>query len=261
MPRLNHLICECANCGTEFTKQRKAVEEGTRGKYCSPTCQYEASGYKRPILAAMPGTMQAICARTGFSETTVIRRIKAMRESSLCHIARVVPAPADRSDKSPDFCLLYDRGPGYLEGVPLDARAALSFFYRLMVLGSMPATQSEIGDITGLSKNAVLRIVRAANAAGDCHIISWRKADNHQYVARHAAGAGRNRTAPKLVPLTTAEISARYKVRLTKAGKMDEYREKHAKRQRDAKTRRKGDPFQNLFFGTPAQRKQRQEQA
>jgi hypothetical protein len=259
MPKLNHLICQCANCGQEFTVQRKQVEEGRRGKYCSLTCKYESTGYKHKVLAAMPGTLQAICARTGYTETTAIRCVKSLRESSACHVSQVVPAPADRSQKSPDFRLCYDRGPGGLADVPIDAREALSYFYRLMVLASMPATQSEICEITGLSKNAVLRIVRAAQAEKQCHIISWRRAENHHYVARHAAGPGHNRTEPKLIPLTGAESSARYKERLTKRGKMPEYLAKHAKRQRDAKLRKKGDPFQNLFFGTPSQRKQKQE--
>lgn len=260
MPKLRHTICNCVNCDTPFTIQTAKLERLGGGKYCSRACQTESTGYRLPILAAMPGTLQAICSRTGFTEYTVLRRIKSMRESSLCHISQVVRAPGDWAASKPDFTLCYDRGPGLLDDVPLDAREALTYFYRLMILASMPATQTKIIEITGLSQNSVFRMVRDIHAAGNCHIRSWKKSrGNQRLIAVFAAGKGKDAPKPVVAPMTSAERSRAHVARLRKNGKIVDYLAREAERMRHRRIRRDGDPLMNALYGAPAQRKSKQQ--
>lgn len=255
MPKLRHTICTCVNCDTPFTIQTNKFEKLDGGKFCSRACKTESTGYRMPILAAMPGTLQAICARTGFTEYTVLRRIKAMRQSSLCHISQVVQSPADWASSKPDFTLCYDRGPGPLDDVPLDAREALTYFYRLMILASMPATQTKIIEITGLSQNSVFRMVRDAHAAGHCHIRSWKKSrGNQRLIAVYAPGKGKDAPKPVVIPMTTSERSRAHVARLRKNGKIGDYLAREAERMRHRRVRRDGDPLMNAFYGKPSTR-------
>lgn len=261
MNRPHHTECECANCGASFWVQTLQIEKHSRGKYCSRACMRKRQGYRQAVLAAMPGTLNAICSRIGISESAAIRRIKALMAEGQCHAARLIPAPYDALPGGPDLVLCYDRGPGQLDDVPHAVQKAMPYFYRLAVLASMPAPLSELAEITGLSLSTVSRIVRTAIDSGDCHTSSWRKNVIGQYVGLYTAGPGRNRLKPKINKISGAESCRRYKARLVEAGQYEEFRTKENNRRKRQRTAQQGDPLVNAFFGTPAQRKQRQEAA
>lgn len=256
-PYLPSVTRKCLTCGKPFTGFQCEVKTG-RAKYCSSSCASEGVSRFPEIVAAAPGTIPEIADRIGGSPDSLTYSIRRLCEMGRLHASGVVPNVNRTTEKSPFFLVTFAPGPSPIEGTPVSARAALTFFLCRMVLDAMPGMQSEIVARTGIPSSTVAKLVRDLRAAGKTHIARWRRAKGTgTFTPVHVVGAGVDAKCT-LKRLTPQELQARFRKRLERSGKAEEYRAQISERRKHARMRTiSGDPLTNALFGTPKQRKQK----
>lgn len=248
----------CAQCGT-VKKQFQADIDNGGGKYCSTACQAEGQSRHAEILAAAPGTIREIAARLGSDEYTICHPIRRLCRAGRMHASGLVVA-GEQTARS-HFLVVFSAGPGEDPDVPTSAREALPYFLDQMIVAAMPGTTRAIAKATGITERTVASRIVHLRAAKKCHTGRWKRSKGKGYPAAvHTAGEGVD--APMIAPLTRQERFANWMKRLRRTGNI----EQHLAHRREVAAYKKlrtttGDPLLNALFGSPAQRKQRQESA
>lgn len=247
--------CICITCGEPFNQCPAKIAAG-EAKYCSLECFHASVGYRRQVRAALPGTINEIVERTSVTADTVRDQLVGLQRRGECHAARLVHVPlAERGRGTPMMALVYEPGPGGDPDAPTAPRAQLAYFFRKAILAAMPGSQMQLVDRTGQSQGSMSRVVREMQAAGQCHIIRWRRAKAGPAYPVYAAGAGVDRPC-RIVPFTSAERDERYKKKLERRGLLGQLRAREAVNQRAVTLRKRGDPLVNALFGRRPEHKE-----
>jgi predicted transcriptional regulator len=225
------------------------------GKYCSRDCQSAGMGYKALVMAALPATISQLMARISCSPDTIYKMLKRLASNREIHASGVVPSEYEGRKSAGLLAVVYAAGPGNDPEEPANPRAALTYWYRKLMLQAMPCAQKDFPKRIGIDSGTVNRLIHKLHSEGLCHIGYWRKPKQGPPVAVYRRGAGQD------VLCTVVYEPKIERDRRTLAAR----RKKDPERVRDiersakirARVRKKGDPLTNALFGTPQQRKQK----
>ena len=251
--RRKPVLTECQTCGKPFQAHLCKLENGFR-KFCSVTCRHESNGFRRMVLDSLPSSPSRLCKQFNLPGKTIQRILKRGTELGDCHIVKMVCVDGEPSRNTSPYEFFFAPGPKpIVSTLPDGFKEAQKLLLLHVVLGAMPAIQSDLRAKTGLSQSSVCVAIQQLRQEGRCHIAKWRKAGTGAPVAVMAVG-NRKDAVCRIKNFTREEIFDRYLKKLKKDGRLEDYRRRAASRQAIRALRKKGDGMVNALFGTPEQR-------
>lgn len=252
--RRKAVMTECQTCGTHFPAHQCKLEKGFR-KYCSPQCRHESNGFRRIVLAALPSTPSKLCAQFKLPNKTIQRILRRGMDNGDCHMVKLVRIEGTPARNTSPYEMHFKPGQKPIVSVlPDNFKEAHRLLILHVVLGAMPAIQSEIRAKTGLSQASVCVAIQELRKQGACYITGWRRHGTGGAVAVFRAGKHKDAIC-RIQNFTRAEIFERYLKKLKKDDRLEDYRHRAASRQAIRTKRKTGDPFINALFGKPSERK------
>lgn len=244
----------CQTCGKIFKAYQCKVEAGF-GKFCSVDCRHESNGFKGFVLEALPSTASKLCERFKLPNKTIQRILRRGVDSGECHIVKLVRIEGKVSRNTSPYEFWIKPGPKPIVSTLPDAfKEAQKLLITHVILGAMPAIQSNIKKTTGLSQASVCVAIQQLRSEGRCYITTWQKRGTGGAVAVFDAGKHEDFTCI-IENFTKREISERYFAKLSKNGELEEYRRRTARNQSIRTRIKSGDNLINALFGRPSKRK------
>lgn len=248
----------CAFCKKLFRARLSEIEIG-KGKYCSTGCRAEGLSAHAEIIASLPCTGAGIAYHVGTSKYSVMHTINRLCKAGRMHAAglcRTFPHPGKRGVI---YTVYFEAGPAPSDDFPPDAKPALSFFLKKMVLDVMPATGPQIMAATDLSRSTVAKLVNELRAEKRVYVKGWKRPKSKGvFMAVYAPGAAAD-VPCQLERRTKKDAYARYIKRLDRSGKLEAFREKSKEKRGHLKMRKvTGDPLLNALFGSPVERRKKE---
>lgn len=250
--RTGSVNCTCLACGTKFKESPSRVLLGC-GKYCTEKCRREFWGYRRAVEVLLPCTIKEMQSKSAAVMDSIRKIVHRSLASGEWHASHLVKNERHHGRGVATYEIVFAMGPSKDLNLPRNIRGALTYLTKQLVIKAMPATQRELIKKTGLAQGTISRMVRNLHEQKKCHISGWKPTKRGDRMARYKGGPGED-VPNTFEPLTSAETSARYRIRLIRNGRIDEYRARGAANSRASKMRRAGDPFINALFGKPAER-------
>jgi DNA-binding MarR family transcriptional regulator len=251
--RRKPLNVECQTCGKTFPAHQCKLEQGFR-KYCSPACRHESNGFRRRVLAALPSSPSRLSEQFKLPTKTIQRILKRGIEEGICHMVKLVRVEGEVPRNTSPYEFWVKPNPRSIVSIlPEEFKEAHKILLPHVILGAMPAIQSEIRRKTGLSQSSVCVAIQQLRKEGRCYITKWKRNGTGGAVAVFKAGKHKDATC-KIENFTKREIFERYLKKLHKNGELEDYRRRAASRQAIRTKRKSGDPFINALFGKPADR-------
>ena len=207
-------------------------------------------GYRHAVERALPGTLAQLVGKSSMRIAVVRKWVRIMREEGACHVGAWERVQGGRG--VPSVAQVFVPGPG--ADMPLVAGAEHADIVlkrdrcRDMVAAALPGCREQLIAKTGLAKGTVWRWIKALHAAGEVHIVNWKRPAKGPFMPVYAAGPGTD-AACKLKHFTAAQKAKRYRGKSINAGTWAERTRQQRGRYWAGKAAERGDPLVNALFG------------